>query len=55
MTPKRHKQLPHPVAAPGVFLGIHVNTKDFCKPRPNSYDFSKNNINFDKMNTILAK
>jgi hypothetical protein len=44
-----------PVAVPGVFLGIRVNTKDFCKPRQNSYDFSKNNINFDKMNTILAK
>jgi hypothetical protein len=43
------------VAAPGVFLGIHVNTNFFCKARQNTYDFGKNSNGFDKMNTILAK
>jgi hypothetical protein len=44
-----------PGAAPGVFLGIHVNTKDFCKIRKNSHDFGKNSNDFDKMNTMLVK
>jgi hypothetical protein len=42
-------------AAPGVFLGIHVNTKDFCKIRKNSYDFGKNSNDFYRMNTMLVK
>jgi hypothetical protein len=44
-----------PVAAPGVFLGILVNTKDFCKTRQNNYDFGKNCGDFSKMNTKVTK
>jgi hypothetical protein len=54
-THPRPEQHVRAVAAPGVFLGIHVNTKDFCKPRQNSYDFDKSDIDFNKMNTMLAK
>jgi hypothetical protein len=47
--------MPYPVAALGVFLGILVNTKDFCKTRQNSYDFGKNCGDFSKMNTKVTK
>jgi hypothetical protein len=44
-----------PMAAPGVFLGILVNTKVFCKIRKNSYDFGKKCGDFSKMNTKVTK
>jgi hypothetical protein len=54
MHPSPHHQQ-WPAAALGVFLGIHVNTKDFCKIRNNSYDFGKNSNDFYRMNTMLVK
>jgi hypothetical protein len=35
-------------AAPGVFLGIQVNTNDFFNTRQKSYDFSKITMIFVK-------